>query len=145
MTTNDTSKTMLSAIIIDDEPHNRDTLGKLIKRYCPGLMVAGKAEGVRTGIEAIRVLKPDIVFLDVNMSDGTAFDLLHALAPVGFRVIFVPERAKDMIRVFQLSSMEYLLKPVNPENLQLAVERVLKMEIGHFGLQLQALEEDMDS
>jgi len=135
MTTNDTSKTMLSAIIIDDEPHNRDTLGKLIKRYCPGLMVAGKAEGVRTGIEAIRVLKPDIVFLDVNMSDGTAFDLLHALAPVGFRVIFV----------FQLSSMEYLLKPVNPENLQLAVERVLKMEIGHFGLQLQALEEDMDS
>ena len=130
----------LCALIVDDEPHNRDTLGKLIKRYCPGLMVAGKADGVGTGIKAIRVLKPDIVFLDVNMSDGTAFDLLHALVPVDFRVILVSALDKDTIRAFRLSGMEYLLKPVSPEELKMAVERVIKAEVKHFALQLEALE-----
>ena len=131
---------MLTAIIIDDEPHNLDTIGKLLERYCPEITVVGKASGVESGIEAIRELQPDLVFLDMNMDDGTGFDLLHALSPVDFRVIFVSAMDKDMIRAFRLSSMEYLLKPVSPEELRGAVERAMKAEIKHFSLQLEALE-----
>jgi two-component system, LytTR family, response regulator len=133
---------MLTALIIDDEPHNRDTLGKLLERYCPEVTVVGKANGVKSGIEAIRAFHPDLVFLDMNMADGTGFDLLHALAPVNFRVIFVSAMDKDTLRAFRLSGMEYLLKPVSPEELKTGVERVMKSEIKHFMLQLQALEDN---
>jgi len=131
---------MLRTIIIDDEAHNQDTLAKLLEKFCPEVTVVGKASGVKSGIETIRELQPDLVFLDMNMGDGTGFDLLHALAPVSFRVIFVSAMDKDTIRAFRLSSMDYLLKPVSPDELKMAVERVMKAEIKHFALQLQALE-----
>lgn len=134
---------MPTALIIDDEAHNRDTLGKLLERYCPEITVLGKACCVKSGIEAIREMNPDLVFLDLNMTDGTGFDLLRALAPVNFRVIFVSSMDKDMIRAFRLSGLEYLLKPVSPEELKMIVERVMKVEIKHVTMQLQALEENV--
>ena len=131
---------MLTVLIIDDEAHNRDTLAKLLERHCPEVKVVGKASGVKSGIESTMALNPDLVFLDMNMGDGTGFNLLHALAPVNFRVIFVSAMDKDMIHSFRLSSMEYLLKPINPEELRMAVERVTKADINYFSLQLEALE-----
>ena len=131
---------MLRVIIIDDEPHNRDTLTKLLERYCPEVTVVGKASGVKSGIEAVRELHPDLVFLDINMADGTGFDLLHALAPVYFRVIFVSAMEKEMQRAFRLSGMEYLLKPVSPDELKQAIDRVMKTDKKYFSLQLEALE-----
>jgi two-component system LytT family response regulator len=119
---------MLRAVIIDEEPHNRDTLEKLLDRYCPEVQVVGKAEGVKSGIEAIRSLHPDLVFLDMNMDDGTGFDLLDTLSPFDFQVIFVSAMDKDTILTLRLTGMEYLLKPVSPEELKIAVERVLKIK-----------------
>ena len=135
--------TILRAIIIDDEAHNRQTLCKLLERHCPEITVVGKASGVKNGIEAIKELHPDLVLLDVNMGDGTGFDLLHALMPVGFRVIFVSAMDKNTIRAFKLSGMEYLLKPVSPDELREAIDRVMLSDIKHFGLQLQALKENV--
>ncbi len=134
---------MPTAVIIDDEPHNRDTLGKMLERQCPQVLVVGKVCGVQSGIVMIRDLQPDLVFLDLNMADGSGFDLLHALSSVNFRVIFVSAMDKDMIRAFRLSSIEFLLKPVSPDELKSAVERVMKSEMKHFKLQLQALEENV--
>jgi two-component system LytT family response regulator len=134
---------MIRIIIIDDEPHIRETLGKMLERYCPVAEVVGKASGVKSGMKAIRELQPDLVLLDIYMGDGTGFDLLHNLSPVSFRVLFVSAMDKSTIRAFRLSSMEYLLKPVSPEELQKSVERVMNMDIANFGLQLQALEEDV--
>lgn len=134
---------MIRIIIIDDEPHIRETLAKLIERHCPEARVVGFASGVQSGISAIRKLQPDLVLLDIYMGDGTGFDLLHALSPISFRVLFVSAMDKNTIRAFRLSGMEYLLKPVSPEELQKSVQRVMKMDIADFGLQLQALEEDV--
>jgi two-component system, LytTR family, response regulator len=134
---------MTRVAIIDDEPHIRETLAKLIERHCPEARVVGLAGGVKSGTELIRDLEPDLVLLDIYMGDGTGFDVLHALSPVSFRVIFISAMDKDMIRAFRLSGVEYLLKPVSPDELQKAFERVKQMEISDFGLQLQALEEDM--
>jgi two-component system LytT family response regulator len=135
---------MIRTIIIDDEPHIRETLAKLIERHCPGAQVLGLASGVKSGTELIRDLEPDLVFLDIYMGDGTGFDLLHNLSPIPFHVIFVSAMEKNLIRAFRLSGVEYLLKPINPDDLQKAIERVMKMEVSDFGLQMQALEKDVE-
>jgi two-component system, LytTR family, response regulator len=135
---------MIRTVIIDDEPHIRETLQKMLKRHCPEARVVGLADGVQCGIEIIRDMEPDLVLLDINMGDGTGFDLLHALSPISFRVIFVSAMDKDMIRAFKLSGMEYLLKPVGPDELKLAIQHVMQMETADFSLQLQALEEDVE-
>ena len=135
---------MTRIVIIDDEPHIRETLGKMLERHCPEVRVVGFASGVQSGIKAITELNPDLVLLDIYMGDGTGFEILHALAPISFRVIFVSAMDKNTIRAFRLSGMEFLLKPVSPVELQKAIQRVMKMEISDFGLQLQALEEDVE-
>jgi len=134
---------MTRVVIIDDEPHIRETLAKLVERHCPEALVVGQAGGVKSGMELIRDLEPDLVLLDIYMGDGTGFDLLHALAPIPFRVIFVSAMDKNMIRAFRLSGMEYLLKPLDPEQLEKAFQKAMKAEIVQFELQLQALEEDI--
>ena len=134
---------MLRTLIIDDEAHIRETLGKLLERHCSEAVLVGKANGVKSGIEAIRRFNPDLVLLDINMADGSGFELLRALSPITFRVIFISAMDKSTIRAFKLSGMEYLLKPVNPEELREAIERVMKTQIRHFDLQLKALEENV--
>ena len=134
---------MVRTIIIDDEPHIRETLAKLIERHCPEVRVVGLASGVESGINIIRDLLPDLVLLDIYLGDGTGFDILHSLSPITFHVIFVSAMDKNMIRAFRLSGMEYLLKPVDPDRLEEVITKVMKNDISQFELHLQALEEDI--
>ena len=131
---------MVRTLIIDDELHIRDTLGIMLERFCPEVEVVGMASGVESGVQAIRELDPELVLLDIHMGDGTGFELLHALAPIHFHVIFISAMDRNTIRAFKLSGMEYLLKPVSAVELKMAIDRVMKAEMADFGLQLQALE-----
>jgi two-component system LytT family response regulator len=131
---------MIRTLIIDDELHIRDTLEKLLEKHCPEVDVVGLASGVESGMKAIRKLDPELVLLDLYMGDGTGFDLLHALAPIRFHVIFISAMDRSTIRAFKLSGMEYVLKPVSPVELVAAIARVMKTTITDFGLQLEALE-----
>lgn len=135
---------MVRTLIIDDEIHIRDTLEKLLDRYCPEAEVVGMASGVESGINEIMRLNPELVILDINMGDGTGFDLLHVLAPISFRVVFVSAMDRNMIRAFRLSGMEYVLKPVSAVELKMAIDRVMKAKPTGFELQLQALEGNME-
>ena len=116
---------MLCIILIDDEAHNRDTLRKLLAMHCPEVCVVGEASGVQTGINLIRERHPGLVLLDINMKDGTGFDLLNAFSKIDFKVIFVSAFDKNTIRAFRLSDVGYLLKPVNPEELKTAVNHAV--------------------
>jgi two-component system LytT family response regulator len=136
-------RTMIRTIIIDDEPHIRDTLTKMLSRHCPEIWVVGTASDVAGGIEAIGRLKPGLVLLDIHLSDGTGFDVLHGIDTVDFRVIFISAMDKETIRAFRLSGLEYLLKPVSPVDLSDAVKRVMMSDERGFALQLQALEENV--
>jgi len=131
---------MLRTVIIDDEAHMRDTLGKFLKRYCPETLLVGEASGVNSGIKTILELHPDIILLDIHMDDGTGFDLLHAFKEIDFKVIFISAFDKNSILAFKLSGLEYLLKPVSPGELSDAIKRVMKTEAKYFPLQLEALE-----
>jgi two-component system, LytTR family, response regulator len=131
---------MLRTVIIDNETHIRDTLGKLLKRYCPDVVVMREASSVAGGINAIHELNPHLIFLDINMDDGTGIDLLHEVEPVNFRVIFISAFDKNTIQAFNLSGLEYLAKPISPTELCESVKRVMKTDIKNFSLQLEALE-----
>jgi two-component system LytT family response regulator len=98
------------------------------------------AATVADSINSIRQLKPDLVLLDLHLSDGTGFKILHAMEKIDFRVIFISAMDKETIKAFKLSGMEYLLKPLSPLELAEAISRVMKSDIRDFALQLQALE-----
>jgi len=95
------------------------------------------------GIKKIREVNPDLVFLDVKLKDGTVYDLLHAMQPLGFKVIFISFFNRKTIQAFKLSNVAYLMKPFNPIDLIKAIKQVESMELEHFDLYLQALEENI--
>lgn len=113
----------LKVIIIDDEESGRTTLRNFLRDYCPGVEVAAEAEGVVSGIGQIVLNKPDLVFLDIQMQDGTGFDLLEKLPERNFQVVFVTSFNHYAIQAFRFSAADYLLKPVDPDQLIEAVEK----------------------
>ncbi|MCK9401132.1 MAG: LytTR family DNA-binding domain-containing protein [Bacteroidales bacterium] len=134
---------MLRTLIVDDEDHMRDSLVKLLAKHCPQVEVAGKASSVATGIKALQELHPDLVLLDIQMSDGTGFDLLNSLPVIDFKVIFITAFDQYALQAFRFSAVDYLLKPVNPELLAEAVERAGQLIQEHHNIQMQALQENL--
>lgn len=116
---------MLRAVIIDDiESIRRDNV-MMIRTHCPNISVIGQADSVESGVALVKQLSPDLVFLDVEMPDGTGFDLLQRLKPVTFKVIFITGYEDFAIRAFRFSAIDYLLKPLRSTDL---IEAVAKAE-----------------
>ena len=114
---------MIRAVLIDDETDSNRILQTLLENYCPQVTVIGTADGVGTAVEVIRDARPDLVFMDIEMTHGNAFDLLNQLQPVKFNVIFVTAFDNHAIRAFKYNAIDYLLKPVNIRELLAAVDR----------------------
>jgi two-component system LytT family response regulator len=134
---------MLRTVIIDDEAHMRQTLENLVHQYCPIVEVVAKADGVESGELAIRRTHPDLALLDIRMEDGTGFDLLKKLDPIDFKVIFITAYDEFAIRAFRFSALDYLLKPVDPDELIDAVRKADATFQGDFNTQLDALSEHL--
>lgn len=114
---------MPTAIIIDDVPQARKTLRQDLDLYCPEIEIIGAAEGVISGAKLLKKVQPDIVFLDIQMKDGSGFDLLDILSSVNFHVIFITASDAFAIKAFRYAAIDYLLKPIDPEELIEAVEK----------------------
>jgi two-component system LytT family response regulator len=114
---------MLRAVIIDDIDAIRNKNTALIKEHCPGVSIMAEANDVKSGVEVIKKFLPDLVFLDVEMPDGTGFDLLQQLKPVTFKVIFITGFQDFAIKAFRFSAIDYLLKPIEPADLIEAVQK----------------------
>lgn len=113
----------MRTILIDDEPKNIRILKKMLADFCPETEVVGEAENARQGIEIILKEKPDLVFLDIEMPYGNAFDMLDKLKPVDFEIIFVTAFDNYTLKAFKYSALDYLLKPVSIEELVAAVKK----------------------
>lgn len=114
---------MLRAVVIDDiETIRKNNIG-IIKSSCPNISIVGQADSVASGINLIKQLAPDLVFLDVEMPDGTGFDLLQSLKPITFKVIFITGFEDFAIRAFRFSAIDYLLKPLDADELVEAVKK----------------------
>lgn len=115
---------MISAIIIEDEHKSVETLKGLLSRYCPAVNVVDIAGGYREGIEKIRIHRPDVIFLDIQMPDGSGFKVLEELKGMEFDVIFTTAFDQFAIKAIKYSALDYLLKPVDPQELIEAVRKV---------------------
>jgi len=114
---------MLRAIVIDDIEKIRKENIAIIKAACPTISIIGQADSVASGVKLVRQLSPDLVFLDVEMPDGTGFDLLQKLSPIAFKVIFITGYEDFAIRAFRFSAIDYLLKPLDSQELVEAVKK----------------------
>lgn len=113
------------AVIIDDILKARDFLKRDLASFCPQVELVGEAEGVVTGLKVIKKLRPDIVFLDINMNDGSGFDILELLDEIQFKVIFTTASDEYAIKAFKFSAVDYLLKPIDVNELTKAVEKAI--------------------
>ncbi len=131
---------MINAVIVDDEPKNRRILKNLLKDFCPGVKVINEASSAEEAFNVLQEMKPDLVFLDIEMPYGNAFDLLDKIKPVDFEIIFVTAFDEYTLRAFRYSALDYLLKPVNIEDLKTAVEKATsKVNLKNINLQLNNL------
>ena len=115
---------MIKAVIIDDIPEAIEVLKSDLENYCVNIEVVGRAEGVVSGAKVIKELNPDLVFLDIQMQDGTGFDLLEILPETNFKLIFTTASDEYAVKAFKFSAVDYLLKPIDPDELMDAVRRV---------------------
>lgn len=131
---------MLNAIVVDDEPVNRSILKDLLKEFCPEVKVINEAATPDEAISAIQEGKPDVVFLDIEMPYGNAFDLLDKLKPVDFEIIFVTAFDEYTLKAFRYSALDYLLKPVDIDELQAAVQKAAsRVNLKNINIQLHNL------
>ena len=120
---------MIKSVIIEDEKKSRDALSHLLQKYCSGVNIIGSAENVKEGIDIVSKLKPELIFLDVMMPDGSGFDVLERTSPDlsgKFDVIFTTATDKFAVKAIKYSALDYLLKPIDPGELINAVKKVLE-------------------
>lgn len=134
---------MISALIIDDEEHCIEGLQNLLVHGHENLVeVVGSAKTTRAGMEAIALLKPDLVFLDVQIGEKTGFDLLRALPKIDFEIIFTTGFEKFALQAIKFSALDYLLKPIDADELDMALlklvnEKSRKLTVDKIDLLLQ--------
>jgi two-component system LytT family response regulator len=116
----------IKAIIVEDEVKGLNNLKNLLGKYCPHIELIGEAQSIVEGLElfADPAVKPDVAFMDISLPDGLVFQLIEKLRPINFEVIFVTAYEEFAIKACEYSSIGYIIKPIDPDLLMEAVERV---------------------
>ncbi len=125
---------MIRTIIIEDEQKSRELLDAMIQKNCPELEIIGHASDVPQGVELIRSLKPDLVFLDINMPNGTGFEVLEQVSDLHFELIFATASDQHASKAIKYSACDYLLKPIDADELKAAVDKVIKKKKSNSGM-----------
>jgi two-component system LytT family response regulator len=130
----------MKVIIIDDEARTRKSIANILKFSQQDLKLVAEAEDVATGVSAIVEHKPDLILLDINMPDGSGFDLLKKLNDIQFKIIFITAYEEFAVRAFEFSAIDYILKPVDPKKLIDAIDKAYQLvEQESISLKLNAL------
>ena len=128
----------IRTIIIDDEKNAREAIKGILRYNFPEIEIVGEADGVFSGLKAIKEFSPNLVFLDIRMGDGTGIDLLQRIEDIDFSLIFLTAYDEYALKAFKYSATDYLLKPIDIDDLTIAIERV-KRNMNHPQLDVQAL------
>ena len=115
---------MINAIIIEDEPQAISALKLELELNCPDVIVKGTAHSVKEGICKITKIKPDLIFLDIQLSDGLGLDILEHFEEIDFKIIITTAYSEYALQAIKFSALDYLLKPINSKELQIAVSKV---------------------
>jgi two-component system LytT family response regulator len=121
----------MTALIVEDMPQAVAVLEADLKTYCPEVELIGTAHSVVSAAKFLRQNKPDILFLDILLGDGTGFDLLEIFPGLESRIVFVTASDEYALRAFRYAAVDYLLKPIDPEQLKTAVQRAKTQMAGN--------------
>lgn len=121
---------MYKALIVDDESKSRLTLHRLLEKYCPAIEVVAQASSVEETIEYLKNNQPDLLFLDIQLTDGTGFDVLTSVGNIRSKIVFTTAYDQYAIQAFKFSAIDYLLKPIDPDQLISLCERLDKLIAG---------------
>ena len=144
---------MITALLIDDDSHLSTGMKGLLGMYAPDIYIVGEADSVKTGISAIEQYPQNVIFLDIQLGDGTGFDILEQLAGrrggIKDTVVFIPAHEQYAGKAFRFSALDYLLKPVDPEDLSAVVDKIKKVVSGnetvaHIDLLLENIRKKVD-
>jgi two-component system LytT family response regulator len=117
---------MITALVIEDELYPRKVLSKLIAQHCPQVQVVGECADATEGLQTIREHQPDLIFLDIDMPGMSGLEMLNQLDEIDFDVIFTTAHDEYALEAFKVSPVDYLLKPVDENELVDAVQRLEK-------------------
>lgn len=134
---------MITAIIIDDEEMGRVALYKKLANYCPEVEVLGKAKDGTGGLKLIETLKPDVVFLDIEMPGMDGFEMLNKLPQQDFHLIFTTAYDHYAIKAIRFAALDYLLKPIDVDELKQAVSRIAKLPNKDTKQKLEVLQQNL--
>ena len=137
---------VLKTIIVEDEEASRETLRNYLNKFCNGIEIIAECANIIEGKKAIDELNPDLVFLDVEMPFGNAFDLLEQFSEIKFQTIFVTAYSQYAMKALNYSASYYILKPIDIEELESAVAKVrenLEAPKDEFNLQAKILLENI--
>lgn len=114
---------VINAVIVDDEAHACQALALLLKKHCPDVRVAASCQDPRKAVATVETIKPDLVFLDIEMPHMNGFSFLEKCNPASFDVIFTTSYDQYAVKAFKFSALDYLLKPVDANELRAAVQK----------------------
>ncbi len=138
--------TKLKAILVDDEESARNVLSNLLTRFCPQIEIIATCTNVLSAVESIKTHQPDVIFLDIEMPNYAGYELVSFFENVNFEIIFVTAYDKYAIKAFEISAVDYLLKPIEIDRLKQAVEKlVAKTQLLHSNNHYNALKENLKS
>ena len=112
----------IPTLLVEDELHSADVMKTLLLECCPEVEIVAVAPSVKSAIELIKLIKPKLVFLDVELPDGNGFNVLESFPPGQFYVIFVTAFEHYALKAIKASALDYLLKPVDSDDLVAAVK-----------------------
>ncbi len=115
---------MIRCVLIDDESNSLEMMEWLLKTYCPQVQIEAMCNAASKGIEAIHKYNPDLVFLDIEMPHMNGFDMLEQFDKLHFDVVFCTAYDQFAIKAFKYSALNYLLKPIDPEDLKETIRRI---------------------
>ncbi len=117
----------MKTVIVEDEKRSQAVIQNLLELSCPEIEIIGMADSIISARNLINDLLPDLVFLDIQLSDGTGFDLLESLRHLSFHVIFTTAFDQYAIKAFQFSAVDYLLKPLDIDEVKKAVQKCIRL------------------
>lgn len=144
---------MITAILIDDDNNLRAGMKSLLNRYAPEIQIIGEADSVKTGTELLLQNPPQVVFLDIHLGDGSGFDLLEEVNKKGklnSQIVFITAHEQYAIKAFRFSALDFLLKPVDPEELEKVIGKIKGVldkndSVAHIDLLLENIRKKVDN
>ena len=143
---------MITALLIDDDSNLRNGMKSLLTRYAPEIRIIGEADSVETGVNLLLQNPPQVVFLDIHLGDGSGFDLLEEVNRQGklnSQIVFITAHEQYAIKAFRFSALDFLLKPVDPEELQKVIGKLKQVidkndNVAHIDLLLENIRKKTD-